>query len=64
SGIFHITGLPPGAITIEVADSWGRVITAGRPDQYSIDLARLPAGMYSIMIQTENGLLARRLMKW
>ncbi|MCB0562124.1 MAG: T9SS type A sorting domain-containing protein [Lewinellaceae bacterium] len=64
NGIFHLTGLPSGEITIEVADSWGRVIIAERPDPPLVNLAKQPAGMYVITIQTEHGLFARRLMKW
>jgi hypothetical protein len=53
-------------VSIEVFDVYGRAITTQYSilnTQYSIDISHLPVGVYFLKIQTENGVVMKKVVK-
>ncbi|MCB0587042.1 MAG: T9SS type A sorting domain-containing protein, partial [Phaeodactylibacter sp.] len=62
-GPVQLTSLPPGAVTYKITDGRGQRVREGRLASGEISLSGLPAGVYSFMIQTDEGIVARRVVK-
>jgi hypothetical protein len=67
SGLFRLTLFPEpkGNVEIKVFDARGALVTtlqAGEGPERTIDLGRLPKGMYILQVQSEGMLLYEKLL--
>lgn len=62
-GPLAIVGATEDILNIKVWDLQGRVVKEQQGSTSEINLSALPAGMYSLAIQTKKGLVSRKLIK-
>ncbi|MEM7370046.1 MAG: T9SS type A sorting domain-containing protein [Bacteroidota bacterium] len=62
-GPLEIVGATEDILNIKVWDLSGRILKEQQGATTEIDLSSLPAGMYSMTIQTRKGLIGRKIVK-